>query len=131
MLTSEMQFIPGYPQQRVRCYHLMNNDGQTNMCSSFEQVPPVGTSFVCLALVSRTTGTSRNGPDQSGLPRIRTQVQALRTLRLPSWYHLCWTWVRILGRPLWSGPFRLVPVVRLTRAKQTNDVPTPPTSVPP
>lgn len=38
MLTSEMQFIPGYPQQRVRCYHLMNNDGQTNMCSSFEQV---------------------------------------------------------------------------------------------
>ncbi|KAL6316564.1 hypothetical protein AAG906_018267 [Vitis piasezkii] len=38
MLTSEMQFIPGYPQQRVHCYHLMNNDGQTNMCSSFEQV---------------------------------------------------------------------------------------------
>ena len=49
----------------------------------------VGTSFVCLALVSRTTGTSRNRPDQSGLPKIRTQVQALRTLRLPSWYHLC------------------------------------------
>ncbi|RVW84080.1 Heavy metal-associated isoprenylated plant protein 8 [Vitis vinifera] len=48
----------------------------------------VGTSFVCLALVSRTTGTSRNGPDQSGLPRIRTQVQDLRMLRLPSWYHL-------------------------------------------
>ena len=24
---------------------------------------------------------------QSGLPRIRTQVQALRTLRKPSWYH--------------------------------------------
>ena len=47
----------------------------------------VGTSFVCLALVSRTTGTSRNAPDQSGLPRIRTQVQDLRTLRLPSWYH--------------------------------------------
>ena len=34
----------------------------------------VGTSFVCLALVSRTTGTSRNGSDQSGIPRIRTQV---------------------------------------------------------
>ena len=44
----------------------------------------VGTSFVCLALVSRTTGTSRNGPDQSSLPRIRTQVQDLRTLRLTS-----------------------------------------------
>ncbi|RVW11825.1 hypothetical protein CK203_085658 [Vitis vinifera] len=25
---------------------------------------------------------------QSGLPRIRTQVQDLRTIRLPSWYHL-------------------------------------------
>ena len=49
----------------------------------------VGTSFVCLALVSRTTGTSRNGPDQSGLPRIRTQVHALRTFSVPSWYHLC------------------------------------------